>query len=127
MLPTHYRIELAFKTIFGAPGRLSYCGIAATRGRLRIGTRFRRHKASKTQTVGAEKAAGRMTVAGKVGNNPSPSSLNVIKTNGYYAIAKERCRIAYEEKEVLDMEPRYFVPLIERDKLGCRKFTEIHS
>ena len=34
---------------------------------------------------------------------------------------EERCRIGYEEKEVLDMEPaRYFVRVIKREKLACR-------
>jgi transposase len=38
---------------------------------------------------------------------------------------EERCRIGYEEKEVLDMEPaRYFVRVIKREKLACRKCTE---
>ena len=38
---------------------------------------------------------------------------------------EERCRIGYEEKEVLDMEPvRYFVRVIKREKLACRKCPE---
>ena len=38
---------------------------------------------------------------------------------------EERCRIGYQEKEVLDMEPaRYFVRVIKREKLACRKCPE---
>jgi transposase len=38
---------------------------------------------------------------------------------------EERCRIGYEEKEVLDMEPaRYFVRVIKREKLACPKCPE---
>ena len=38
---------------------------------------------------------------------------------------EERCRIGYEEKEVLEMEPaRYFVRVIKREKLACRKCPE---
>ena len=38
---------------------------------------------------------------------------------------EERCRIGYEEKEVLDMEPaRYFVRVIKREKLACRRCPE---
>ena len=38
---------------------------------------------------------------------------------------EERCRIGYEEKEVLDMEPaRYFVRVIKREKLACHKCPE---
>jgi hypothetical protein len=38
---------------------------------------------------------------------------------------EERCRIGYEQKEVLDMEPaRYFVRVIKREKLACRKCPE---
>ena len=38
---------------------------------------------------------------------------------------EERCLIGYEEKEVLDLEPaRYFVRVIKREKLACRKCPE---
>jgi transposase len=38
---------------------------------------------------------------------------------------EERGRIGYEEKEVLDLEPaRYFVRVIKREKLACRKCPE---
>ena len=38
---------------------------------------------------------------------------------------EERCCIGYEEKEVLDVEPaRYFVRVIKREKLACRKCPE---
>ena len=38
---------------------------------------------------------------------------------------EERCGIGYEEKEVLDMEPaRYFVRVIKREKLACRRRPE---
>jgi transposase len=38
---------------------------------------------------------------------------------------EERCRIGYEEKEVLEVEPaRYFVRVIKREKLACRKCPE---
>jgi hypothetical protein len=38
---------------------------------------------------------------------------------------EERGRIGYDEKEVLDLEPaRYFVRVIKREKLACRKCPE---
>ena len=38
---------------------------------------------------------------------------------------EERALIGYEEKEVLDFEPaRYFVRVIKREKLACRKCPE---
>ena len=38
---------------------------------------------------------------------------------------EERCRIGYEEKEVLELEPaRYFVRVIKREKLACHKCPE---
>ena len=38
---------------------------------------------------------------------------------------EQRCRIGYEKKEVLDMEPaRYFVRMIKREKLACHKSPE---
>jgi transposase len=38
---------------------------------------------------------------------------------------EERCRIGYEQKEVLEIEPaRYFVRVIKREKLACHKCPE---
>ena len=40
-------------------------------------------------------------------------------------LREERCRIGYEEKEVLEIEPaRYFVRVIKREKLACHKCPE---
>jgi transposase len=38
---------------------------------------------------------------------------------------EERCRIGYEQKELLEIEPaRYFVRVIKREKLACQKCPE---
>jgi transposase len=80
----------------------------------------------------AEVSAGRkrLTKREHAGRNALPAHLprreEIITVEGEerfcVCCGEERCRIGYEEKEVLDVEPaRYFVRVIKREKLACRK------
>jgi transposase len=75
----------------------------------------------------------RLTKREHAGRNALPNHLprreEIITVEGEERLCvccgEERCRIGYEEKEVLDMEPtRYFVRVIKREKLACRKCPE---
>ncbi len=75
----------------------------------------------------------RLTKREHAGRNALPDHLprreEIIAVDGEERLCvccgEERCRIGYEEKEVLDMEPaRYFVRVIKREKLACRKCPE---
>ena len=72
----------------------------------------------------------RLTKREHAGRNALPAHLprreEIITVEGEERLCvccgEERCRIGYEEKEVLDMEPaRYFVRVIKREKLACHK------
>ncbi|MGA7879322.1 MAG: transposase [Terrimicrobiaceae bacterium] len=75
----------------------------------------------------------RLTKREHAGRNALPAHLprreEIITVEGEERLCvccgEERCRIGYEEKEVLDMEPaRYFVRVIKREKLACHKCPE---
>ena len=83
----------------------------------------------------AEVSCGRkrLTKREHAGRNALPEHLprreEIIAVEGEERLcvccAEERCCIGYEQKEVLDMEPaRYFVRVIKREKLACRKCPE---
>ena len=83
----------------------------------------------------AEVSSGRkrLTKREHAGRNALPEHLprreEIIAVEGEERLCvccgEERCCIGYEEKEVLDMEPaRYFVRVIKREKLACRKCPE---
>ena len=83
----------------------------------------------------AEVSSGRkrLTKLEHAGRNALPEHLprreEIIAVEGEERLcvccAEERCCIGYEQKEVLDMEPaRYFVRVIKREKLACRKCPE---
>jgi len=82
---------------------------------------------------GVSSGRKRLTKREHAGRNALPDHLprreEIIAVEGEERLCvccgEERCRIGYEEKEVLDMEPaRYFVRVIKREKLACRKCPE---
>ena len=75
----------------------------------------------------------RLTKREHAGRNALPAHLprreEIIAVEGEerfcVCCGEERCRIGYEEKEVLEVEPaRYFVRVIKREKLACHKCPE---